>query len=250
MNEGRFAFSSRRSLHLAAGAAVAAAVVALVLAAPDPEQALRDAGPALGAWTYAIVGTLAMLETGTFLGLLVPGEVAMLFGGFVAGGGAIDLPTLIAVVWIAAVAGDVLGYWLGRRLGRPFLLRHGSRFGMTPARVVWAEAFFDRHGRKAILIGRFLGVVRSVAPFLAGASRMPFRAFLPVDVLGAGLWATTFTVLGYLFWQSFDRAVDLIAQGKLVAAAAAALAAVAIVAVRIRRGRAQRRAVAGETPGP
>ena len=71
-----------------------------------------------------------------------------------------------------------------------------------------------------------------------------------MDVLGAGLWAATFTILGYLFWQSFDRAVDLIAQGKLVVGAAVAVGALAVVVVRVRRGRAGRRAVAGDTPAP
>lgn len=224
-----------------AAAAAAAGIVAFLVAGPDPEQALRDAGPELGAWTYAIVGLLAFLETGTLLGLVVPGEVAMLFGGFVAGGGAIDLLVLLGVVWVAAVAGDLLGYWLGRWLGRPFLLRHGARFGMTPDRVAWAEAFFARHGRKAILIGRFLGIVRSVAPFLAGASRMSFGAFLPVDVLGAWLWSWSFTLLGYLSWKSFDRIVDLVGHGKLILGATAGGIVLVAVAFRIRR-RAARRA--------
>ncbi|MFN8188679.1 MAG: DedA family protein [Gaiellales bacterium] len=237
---GVLARARRRRLLLLAGAALGVTIIVLLVAGPDPEQALRDAGPELGAWTYAIVGVMAFLETGTFLGLLVPGEAAMLFGGFVAGSGAIDLVTLLAVVWVAAVAGDVLGYWLGRRLGRSFLLRHGPRVGITPERIVWSEAFFDRHGRKAILIGRFLGVVRTVAPFLAGASRMPFRAFLPVDIVAAGLWSLTFTLLGYLFWRSFDRVVELVGHGKLVLVGAVGIAALVALVVRLRRARSGR----------
>ena len=71
------------------------------------------------------------------------------------------------------------------------------------------EGYFDRHGGKTILIGRFIGLVRALAPFIAGASGLAYRRFLPYSVVGTGLWSTVFCVLGYIFWRSFDRVADI-----------------------------------------
>ncbi len=101
------------------------------------------------------------------------------------------------------VAGDCASYLLGQRLGRDFLVRHGPRFQITPERLEQVEAFFANHGGKAIFIGRFVGIVRAVAPFLAGRAACRSGGSCPYDVLGAGLWATTFIMIGYVFWQSF-----------------------------------------------
>ncbi len=120
---------------------------------------------------------------------------------------------MIAIVWAAAVAGDCASYYLGKRLGRDFLVRHGPRFQVTPDRLEKVEDFFDHHGGKAIFIGRFVGIVRAIAPFLAGSGGMSFRRFLPFDVLGAGLWSTTFILIGYAFWQSLDTVLAIAKQG-------------------------------------
>lgn len=180
---------------------------------PDLEQLLEDLGERLGKWTYLVVGLLAFLETGAFVGLLAPGETAIMVGGLVAGQGRIDIVTLIAIVWTAAIAGDVTSFFIGRKLGRDFLVKHGPRVQITPARLEQVEGFFERHGGKAVLIGRFVGLVRAVAPFLAGSSGMSLKRFLPYDVIGAGIWAATFSILGYVFWQSFDKLVSAAKQG-------------------------------------
>lgn len=182
---------------------------------PNVDDVLIDIGEALGKWTYLLVGVLAFLETGAFIGLIAPGETAMMLGGVVAGQGEISVITLIGIAWVAAVAGDCASYALGKRLGRDFLVRHGPRFQITPERLQQVETFFEQHGGKAIFVGRFVGIVRAVAPFLAGSGRMPFRRFLPYDVLGAGLWATTFILIGYFFWQSFDRVLKIAKEGAL-----------------------------------
>lgn len=201
---------------LVAGVLAAIALAAYgsgVIEFPDFEQLLLDVGETLGDWTYLFVGVLAFLETGAFVGLVVPGETAMILGGVVAGQGQISVITLIGIVWAAAVAGDCTSYWLGRRLGREFLVRHGPRFQITNERLMHVEGFFAHHGGKAIFIGRFVGLVRAVAPFLAGSGGMAFRRFLPVDILGAGLWATTFILLGFVFWRSLDRVLEIAKQG-------------------------------------
>jgi membrane protein DedA with SNARE-associated domain len=113
---------------------------------------------------------------------------------------------LLPLAWLSAAAGDLVSFLLGRRLGRRFLLERGPRLGVSHARLAQIEAFFDRHGPKAILIGRFIGIIRAVAPFLAGASGMRVRAFVPWSLLGTAAWATTFTLVGYVFHASFSAA--------------------------------------------
>ena len=76
---------------------------------------------------------------------------------------------------------------------------------ITHERLEQVEDYFDRHGGKTILIGRFIGLVRALAPFIAGSSGLAYRRFIPYSILGTGLWATVFCVLGYIFWRSFDR---------------------------------------------
>ncbi len=204
---------------LVIGGALAAIAMAVygsgLIVFPDIEKLLVDIGERLGAWTYLLVGGLAFLETGAFVGLIAPGETAILLGGLVAGQGQIDVVTLLAIVWVCAVAGDVTSFVLGRRLGRAFLVKHGAKVQITEERLGTVERFFDRHGGKAILIGRFVGLVRAIAPFLAGSSGMRFRRFLPYDVLGAGLWGSTFVLLGFVFWHSFDRLVEYAKRGAL-----------------------------------
>ena len=95
----------------------------------------------------------------------------MMLGGVVAGQGEINVITLIGIAWAAAVAGDCASYLLGKRLGREFLVKHGPRFQITPDRLEQVETFFANHGGKAIFIGQFVGIVRAVAPFLAGSGR-------------------------------------------------------------------------------
>ncbi len=150
-------------------AVVAAAVYSTGLVElPSIDKVLEDIGRALGKWTYLLVAILAFLEAGAFVGLLIPGETAIIVAGVVAGQGEIDIVLLIAIAWFFAVAGDITGYMLGRRLGRPFLVKHGPRFGISEERIHQVDAFFAKHGGKAIFVGRFVGLVRSLAPFLAG----------------------------------------------------------------------------------
>src|SRR4051794_2724932 len=158
---------------------------------------------------------MAFAETGAFIGLIAPGETVILVGGLVAGQGQINIWVLIALVWVCAVAGDLTSFLLGRRLGRDFMVKHGPRVKITEDRLHQVEHFFDRHGGKAILIGRFVGLIRAVAPFIAGSAGMPLRRFLPYDIIGAGLWGTTFCLLGYFFWQSFDKIANYASRGAL-----------------------------------
>lgn len=200
-----------------------------VVSLPDLASLLENLGRALGVWTYLLVGVMAYLEAAAFVGLLVPGETTIVVGGVVAGQGEIDIVILIAIAWSMAVLGDLTGYLLGRRLGRPFLVRHGPRFGLGENRIEQAEEFFAAHGGKAIFIGRFVGIVRSLAPFLAGSSRMPLRRFVPYDVLGAGIQSTLLCLVGFFFWQSLDTVLEFVERG--VFALGVTIAAVVAIVV-------------------
>ena len=219
-------------------AATLAAVVSGVVRLPDLEGALTDLSDTLGPWTYALVAALAFAETGAFIGLLAPGETAIVLGGVVAAHGDISLPAMIAIAWVAAAAGDLASFTLGKRLGRRFVIARGPRFGVTAPRLERVEAFFDHHGPKAILVGRFIGLVRAVAPFLAGASGMRLRAFLPWSLLGTLVWTSAFTLVGYAFSNSFGAAAGVLTHGALGVAVAAAAALGAREYIRARRARA------------
>ncbi len=174
----------------------------------DLQQLLDDFANFLGAWTYLIVGLLAFLETGAFVGLLVPGETAMIVGGAVAGQGVINLYLLLAIAWTMAFLGDSFSFMLGRKLGRGFVIEHGPKLGVSAERFEQVERYFERHGGKTVLIGRFVGIVRALSPFVAGTSGMRFAAFAPYSILGSGLQVSSNILLGYIFARSIDVAAD------------------------------------------
>jgi undecaprenyl-diphosphatase len=234
---------SRRMRLLGGAAALGLAAVGTgVVHPPNLEDLARDIGSMLGPYTYALVGAMAFLETGAGVGLVAPGELVVILGGVAAGQGEVELAPLIALAWVCAVAGDTVSFFLGRRLGRGFLIERGDRFGLSGDRLERIERHFARHGGETILLGRFIGLVRSLAPFVAGASRMPARRFLPMTALAAAIWATACTLLGYVFWNSVDEALALAKESSL-ALAAVVLAgfAVRLAARRLTRFRARRR---------
>ncbi|MBA2506806.1 MAG: VTT domain-containing protein, partial [Thermoleophilaceae bacterium] len=176
---------------------------------PDPEKVIEDVAEALGPWTYVLVGGLAFLETGAFVGLIAPGEFAVIVGGVVAAQGEISIIPLIGLVWFCAIAGDSVSFYIGHRLGRQFLEKHGPKVQITSDRLEKVEGYFQRYGGRTILIGRFIGLVRALAPFIAGSSGMTYRQFIPYSIVGTGLWATTFCMLGYIFYRSFEQVAEI-----------------------------------------
>ena len=199
---------------------------------PNLDTLLKHVGSTLGTWTYLLVGLACFLESGAFVGLFVPGETVIVVGGMVAGQGKIDIVLLIAIVWAASVAGDLVSFSLGHRLGRDFLVKHGSGFGITQERVHQVERFYDRHGGKAVFLGRWVGLVRAISPFVAGSSEMPLRRFVPSDVLAAGMQGTLHALIGFVFWRSLDRVLAIAKQGALALGATIVLVIALVVAVR------------------
>src|SRR4051794_579507 len=144
---------------------------------PDAKTLIEDLADALGEGTYALVGVMAFLETGAFVGLVAPGEFTVIVGGVIAGQGQISVLLLLGIVWLCCVLGDTASFFIGRRLGRSFLERHGPRFKISHERLAQVDEYFAGHGGKTILIGRFIGIVRAVAPFVAGSSGIAYRRF-------------------------------------------------------------------------
>ena len=210
------------------------------------EEIIKDLSEGLGAWTYLLVALLAFLETGAFVGLVAPGEFTVLLGGAVAGQGDISLPLILAITWLSAFLGDTVSFMLGAKLGRGFLVKHGEKVRITEERLHQVEAYFDRHGGKTILIGRFIGLVRALAPFIAGTSKMPYRAFWPYSVLGTGLWATTFILIGYFASQSLDTVADIVSRGLIGFGVFVGVVVAIVVSVRYLRVPANRRHLAAE----
>jgi membrane protein DedA with SNARE-associated domain len=191
------------SLVVLAGLAIYAS--GLLSQLPDAKEVIEDLADALGTGTYALVGVMAFLETGAFVGLIAPGEFTVIIGGVIAGQGTISVILLLGIVWLSCVLGDSASFFIGRRLGRSFLEKHGPRVAITHERLAQVDDYFAKHGGKTILIGRFVGIVRAVAPFIAGSSGLAYRNFLPYSVIGTGLWGSFYTLLGYFFYQSFDK---------------------------------------------
>jgi membrane protein DedA with SNARE-associated domain/membrane-associated phospholipid phosphatase len=225
----------RRALGIALVLALGIYASGVLSTLPDPKKAIEDIAEALGAWTYALVAVAAFLETGAFVGLVAPGETIVMAAGVVAGQGTIDLLPLIGLVWLSAVLGDTTSFFIGKRLGRRFLEKHGPRFKITEARLKQVESYFERHGGKTILIGRFIGLVRALAPFIAGSSGLPYRRFIPYSIVGTGLWSTLFCTIGYLFYRSFDKVAHLVGQAVFGFGVTVAVIVGVVVAYRRRR---------------
>jgi membrane protein DedA with SNARE-associated domain len=194
-------------------------------------QFLQRVGEQVGGWLYLIAGFLAFAEAALMIGVVLPGETALLVAGLAAHQGYIGLWPMIAVAIVAAVLGDSVGYEIGRILG-PRL--RGSRLGrrIGPGRWEAAEAFLGRHGGKAVLLGRFTAVLRALTPGIAGMTHMPYlRTFLPWNVAGGVLWGAGCVLLGYGFSASLTTIGRYLTWGPLLLIG---LAAAGYVLVRRR----------------
>lgn len=151
--------------------------------------------PALGGWVLAAVGSMVFIESGVLFPFL-PGDSLVFTAGLLHVRLGLSLPVLMAVVVAAATLGDQVGYWLGRRFGRR-LFSPGARVLKTE-HLGQAEAFFDRHGGRALVLARFVPIVRTFAPLAAGAANYRYRQFLMWNVLGALLWGAGMAGIGSL----------------------------------------------------
>ncbi|MEU1617735.1 VTT domain-containing protein [Streptomyces sp. NPDC005722] len=161
----------------------------------DPDYLISSAG---------LIGLLAIVfaESGLLIGFFLPGDSLLFTGGLLVAGGKLDYPIWLVcvLVWIAAVAGDQVGYLFGRKVGPSLFRRPDSRL-FKQENVEKAHDFFERHGAKSIVLARFVPIVRTFTPVIAGVSRMNYRVFVTYNVIGGLLWGVGVTLLGYWLGQ-------------------------------------------------
>lgn len=167
-----------------------------------------------GGFAYLILFLVAFLERAAFLGIIIPGGYIVLIAGFLTTQGYLHLFQSIPTIISGAMAGDCLGYGMGRKFGRGYFKRHRRLFLLKQRHVELAEKYFKKQGGRTILIGRFVSVIHMVIPFVAGMSRMVFRRFFVFDLAGNFIWALVFTSLGYVLgWTLLRKGSWLLAVG-------------------------------------
>ena len=151
-----------------------------------------------GAWIYAILFVVIFSETGFVVTPFLPGDSLLFVAGAVAASGAMNVHLLVVLLIAAAVLGNSVNYAIGRWLGRHFFTDRGSRW-LNPQHLEKAHAFYETHGGKAIVISRFLPIVRTYVPFVAGMGSMPPARYTAFNAAGGVLWITSLTYAGFFF---------------------------------------------------
>ncbi|MGI8760580.1 MAG: DedA family protein [Jatrophihabitantaceae bacterium] len=202
------------------------------------EHLLRSVGGAVGQWLYVIAGALAFAEAAVLVGMVLPGETALLVAGVFCNHryGQLDLRLMIVVAVVAAIAGDSVGYEFGKTFGPP--LRR-SRLGRWVGEHRWAkvDGFLHRHGGKAVLLGRLTAILRALMPSMAGMSGMRYRTFLFWNALGGLIWAPGCVLLGYAFASALNVVGQTLTWAPL---AILALAVALYLALHLRKRRVER----------
>jgi membrane-associated protein len=199
---------------------------------------LKHLGDSVGAWLYLIAGGLAFAEAAILLGMVIPGETALLVAGYFCHEKVLTLPLMIVVAIACAVLGDSVGFEFGRKFGPPLRRsRVGSRVGQN--RWDRVDGFLQRHGGKAVLFGRLTAILRALVPSMAGMSGMRYRTFLMWNAVGAVLWGGGCVLLGYAFASALHRVEQYLTWAPIVILA---LIGVGALAIQVRRRRRERRA--------
>lgn len=160
----------------------------------DIEGLITSSGP----WALMVVCGIVFVETGLLVGFLLPGDTLLVITGVLSYTGVIDQPVWLCMlaIWACAVAGDQLGYYIGFKAGPPIFQRKSS--GLFSHRTIErTNGFFRKYGPWAVIVARFIGIVRTFMPVAAGVGRMPYRTFLRYDILGGFLWGAGLTFLGW-----------------------------------------------------
>jgi len=151
-----------------------------------------------GLWTYLILFVIIFCETGLVVTPFLPGDSLLFAAGTFAGRGSFNLATLFVVLSVAGILGDTVNYWIGKYFGHKITARPDSRF-IKKKYIDKTHEFYERYGGKTIIIARFVPIVRTFAPFVAGLGAMTYRKFFAYNVIGALLWVGLCTGGGYLF---------------------------------------------------
>jgi membrane-associated protein len=189
----------------------------------------------LGGWVYAVLFVIIFCETGLVVAPWLPGESLLIGSGTLAGSGLLNIGFLGPLIFAAAYLGDVSNYLIGRFVGRHLLSK--PRRYLRPEHVAQAHAFYEKYGGLAIVLARFMPVVRTLAPFVAGAARMDFRRFLFFAAVASALWVTIFLGAGYWFgtvpWVKDNLALVLL--GVVVASMLPSVVVFVVRKVRAKR---------------
>ncbi len=185
---------------------------------------------------YAIIAALVFGEAAVFIGFVLPGETAVVLGGFLASTAQLDIVTLCLLVFVAAVVGDSVGYEVGKRVG-PRLVA-AKVFDRHQDRLERARSTLRDKGGPAVLLGRFTAFFRAVMPGLAGLSEMRYPMFLAWNALGGFLWGVGFCLLGYFAGASYERVAKEVGRG--VAVAVAVLLVALLFGWHLRRRRQEK----------
>lgn len=236
-------------LAMAAPGALQPAMSSLLPDWLDPQVFLSD--PAFGPWVILLVCGIVFVETGLLVGFFLPGDSLLFTAGLLVATGAIqvNLWLLIALITVCAFAGDQLGYFIGRKAGPVVFKRPDSRL-FRHENVARAEDFFARHGGKAVVLARFIPVIRTFTPVVAGVGRMHYATFIVYNAVGAAVWALGVTVLGYVLGDRIPFIRDNL---DLIFVAVVALTVIPIAIGLLRRGgksdRSRKQGAPGSDPG-
>jgi len=157
--------------------------------------------PTLG---YAGLFGLVFLESGMFFGFFLPGDSVLFSAGLLASQGFFNIALLVFLVGLAAILGDSVGYWFGAKIGKRIFTRRDSLF-FKQKYLTAVQEYYKKYGSKTIVIARFIPVVRTFAPILAGVGEMPYAVFLRYNILGGVAWSAGATLLGYFLGSAFPQ---------------------------------------------
>ncbi|MCW2497470.1 DedA family protein [Jatrophihabitans sp.] len=207
------------------------------------EHLIETVGNSVGVWLYVIAGALCFAEAAILVGMVLPGETALLVAGVFCAHGNLNLGVMIAVAVVCAIAGDSVGFEFGKKYG-PALRR--SRLGDWVGEQRWSlvDGFLHRHGGKAVFLGRMTALFRALIPSMAGMSGMRYRTFLLWNALGGLIWAPGCVLLGYGFSHSLDAVGKTLTYAPLIILAVVVVAAVLLHLRRRRREQAEAEAFA------
>jgi len=151
-----------------------------------------------GTWTYGILFLIIFLETGLVVTPFLPGDSLLFAGGTFAALGSLDAKWLVISLSIAAIAGDTVNYWIGHAVGPKVFTKEKSRF-LNKEHLYRTHRFYEKYGGKTIILARFIPIIRTFAPFVAGIGSMTYRRFIIYNVFGGIAWVVLFVLGGYLF---------------------------------------------------